>query len=495
MSRHPPAATNRMTRPLETGFTRASGISSAGSRRCRTARLGDDALRFVDWLADAGQRWWQILPFGPPDPLGRRRHVEPVGVRREARRWLHDRDAPVDVGRDRGVRGRSPVSGTGSLGGPFSGARHAGRPGAIPDREWARKCVSHATAPRRSASWATWRSRSRPAVPTTLGLPGLFKPNGVVGGSATRRLERRTGGAGALRCTTGPRPHEKRSTRWWIERFRRRPSSWSTRCESTTSAGSSLFSYKIRSRSIAPRHRGYTGSRGPGPRPVFDAVDGGRSATSARSSPRTSGSSRRRSSVCATKLTVPRHRGAAVRAGGSGRSGRSGTSDGQPAEQRDRTGTRSCTPAPTTTTRRSVGQHTSASQRGACRAVEATERARGVEDDVEPQLVLDAHRPRVSPAWSRSSPHQERPRPRRLRSLPTCPGARRAATGAWRLQPRPARRRVGGASAGGDRSGGPVVQLARGLWDHGRPGLRPGGDSSASARLNLEGIGYQPPWR
>lgn len=32
--------------------------------------LGDEALRFVDWLADAGQHWWQILPFGPPDRWG-----------------------------------------------------------------------------------------------------------------------------------------------------------------------------------------------------------------------------------------------------------------------------------------------------------------------------------------------------------------------------------------------------------------------------------------
>lgn len=29
--------------------------------------LGDDALRFVDWLHDAGQSWWQMLPLGPPD--------------------------------------------------------------------------------------------------------------------------------------------------------------------------------------------------------------------------------------------------------------------------------------------------------------------------------------------------------------------------------------------------------------------------------------------
>jgi 4-alpha-glucanotransferase len=29
-------------------------------------RLGPEAHRFVDWLADAGQTWWQVLPLGPP---------------------------------------------------------------------------------------------------------------------------------------------------------------------------------------------------------------------------------------------------------------------------------------------------------------------------------------------------------------------------------------------------------------------------------------------
>jgi 4-alpha-glucanotransferase len=30
-------------------------------------RLGSEAYRFVDWLATAGQTWWQVLPLGPPD--------------------------------------------------------------------------------------------------------------------------------------------------------------------------------------------------------------------------------------------------------------------------------------------------------------------------------------------------------------------------------------------------------------------------------------------
>jgi 4-alpha-glucanotransferase len=32
--------------------------------------LGPEAERFVDWLAEAGQSWWQVLPLGPPDDVG-----------------------------------------------------------------------------------------------------------------------------------------------------------------------------------------------------------------------------------------------------------------------------------------------------------------------------------------------------------------------------------------------------------------------------------------
>jgi 4-alpha-glucanotransferase len=33
-------------------------------------RLGPEAHRFVDWLQEAGQSWWQVLPLGPPDDVG-----------------------------------------------------------------------------------------------------------------------------------------------------------------------------------------------------------------------------------------------------------------------------------------------------------------------------------------------------------------------------------------------------------------------------------------
>jgi 4-alpha-glucanotransferase len=35
-----------------------------------SGRLGREAYAFVDWLAAAGQAWWQMLPVGPPDKYG-----------------------------------------------------------------------------------------------------------------------------------------------------------------------------------------------------------------------------------------------------------------------------------------------------------------------------------------------------------------------------------------------------------------------------------------
>ena len=35
-----------------------------------SGRLDADAYSFVDWLAAAGQSWWQMLPLGPPDEYG-----------------------------------------------------------------------------------------------------------------------------------------------------------------------------------------------------------------------------------------------------------------------------------------------------------------------------------------------------------------------------------------------------------------------------------------
>jgi len=58
-------------------------------------KLGSQAYQFVDWLADAGQRWWQVLPLGPPD-----RYRSPYKSSSAFAAWpglLADRRAPVSA--------------------------------------------------------------------------------------------------------------------------------------------------------------------------------------------------------------------------------------------------------------------------------------------------------------------------------------------------------------------------------------------------------------
>jgi 4-alpha-glucanotransferase len=59
-------------------------------------RLGADAYRFADWLAEAGQSWWQVLPLGPPD-----RYRSPYKSKSAFAAWpgfLASPDAPVSAG-------------------------------------------------------------------------------------------------------------------------------------------------------------------------------------------------------------------------------------------------------------------------------------------------------------------------------------------------------------------------------------------------------------
>jgi 4-alpha-glucanotransferase len=59
-------------------------------------RLGREAYEFVDWLVEAGQSWWQVLPLNPPDPFG-----SPYTSSSAFAGWrglLAEPDAPVDAG-------------------------------------------------------------------------------------------------------------------------------------------------------------------------------------------------------------------------------------------------------------------------------------------------------------------------------------------------------------------------------------------------------------
>src|SRR5579862_9173341 len=82
-------ATRPAAAPL---FARASGVQLHVTS-LPSGRLGSEALRFVDWLATAGQSWWQVLPLGPPDRYG-----SPYKARSAFAAWsglVADRRAPV----------------------------------------------------------------------------------------------------------------------------------------------------------------------------------------------------------------------------------------------------------------------------------------------------------------------------------------------------------------------------------------------------------------
>lgn len=73
-------------------FTRASGVQLHVTS-LPGGRLGPEAYAWIDWLASAGQSWWQVLPLGPPD-----KHRSPYKSASAFAAWrglLADPDAPV----------------------------------------------------------------------------------------------------------------------------------------------------------------------------------------------------------------------------------------------------------------------------------------------------------------------------------------------------------------------------------------------------------------
>jgi 4-alpha-glucanotransferase len=75
-------------------LTRSSGVL-LHPRSLPGGRLGEEAYWFVDWLAAAGQSWWQLLPLGPPDE-----HGSPYKARSAFAGWtglLAEPRAPVSI--------------------------------------------------------------------------------------------------------------------------------------------------------------------------------------------------------------------------------------------------------------------------------------------------------------------------------------------------------------------------------------------------------------
>ena len=176
-------------------------------------RLGPEAYAFVDWLAAAGARFWQVLPLNPPDDYGSP-YCVCLGLRGLAR-------APRRPGRRRCALRAAPVRGgervlDRRLGRLRRGER-AGRPGAVPARMVGSARLRRR--PRRAARSATSRSTSPPAAATTRRIRRSSFP---ATSWRARRPTRSTTAArsGATRSTTGTRS-AREGYRWWIERMRR----------------------------------------------------------------------------------------------------------------------------------------------------------------------------------------------------------------------------------------------------------------------------------
>jgi 4-alpha-glucanotransferase len=77
---------------LVTDLPRSSGVQLHPTS-LPGGRLGREAYAWIDWLAEAGQRWWQMLPLGPPD-----RHRSPYKAASAFAAWpglLGEPGAPV----------------------------------------------------------------------------------------------------------------------------------------------------------------------------------------------------------------------------------------------------------------------------------------------------------------------------------------------------------------------------------------------------------------
>ena len=175
-------------------------------------RLGEEAYRFVDWLAAAGQSWWQVLPLGPPDTGGSPYNAASAfaGSPAAARRAARARDAPRT----------SRTSSRGTRSGRGDWAAFAGKD-ALADQV------------RFDREWSALRDYARERGVRIFGDVPIYVAAGSAEHVAHPELFARGEVAGAppdSYSATGQhwgnplydwRAHRATGYRWWIERFRR----------------------------------------------------------------------------------------------------------------------------------------------------------------------------------------------------------------------------------------------------------------------------------
>ncbi len=171
-------------------------------------RLGREAFSFVDWLADAGQSWWQMLPLGPPD-----RHGSPYKSASAFAAWpglLAEPRAPVSREAELDFRERN----------------------AYWIDDWARR-GSVADQVRFDREWAALRSHAESAGVRLIGDVPIYVAPGSVDHRTHPELFRDDAVAGTPPDAYTDKGQlwgnplydwpalQRRGYRWWTERFRR----------------------------------------------------------------------------------------------------------------------------------------------------------------------------------------------------------------------------------------------------------------------------------
>jgi 4-alpha-glucanotransferase len=171
--------------------------------------LGADAYGFVDWLAAAGQSWWQVLPVNPPDGLG-----SPYAGNSAFAAWkglLGEPRAPVSARERTAFR----------------------RANAYWIEDWARLGGTIADQVRFEREWSALRAYARERGVRVIGDVPIYVAQGSVDHRTHPELFLRGFVAGAPPDKLGPMGQHwgnplfdweavaREGYRWWIERLRR----------------------------------------------------------------------------------------------------------------------------------------------------------------------------------------------------------------------------------------------------------------------------------
>jgi 4-alpha-glucanotransferase len=174
-------------------------------------RLGDEAYRLVDWLAAAGQSWWQVLPLGPPDEFSSPYRTESAFA--ASPRLLAEPDAPVTREEIEDFVARHPYW--------IGDWAHFAGPGAIADQV------------RFEREWGALRAYAHERGIGVIGDVPIYVSDAGADEQAWPELFAQGEVAGAppdALSATGQHwgnplydwaAHRATGYRWWIERFRR----------------------------------------------------------------------------------------------------------------------------------------------------------------------------------------------------------------------------------------------------------------------------------